>query len=64
MNVYVDESGDLGWEFAQPFRQGGSSRYLTIASLLVPKTFIVIYAFSLAQIMKVECLNLETLGGK
>jgi len=38
MNVYVDESGDLGWEFTHPFRQGGSSRYLTIAFLLVPKT--------------------------
>jgi hypothetical protein len=37
MNVYVDESGDLGWTFDRPFRQGGSSRYLTIAFLLVPQ---------------------------
>jgi hypothetical protein len=37
MNVYVDESGDLGWKFDKPFGQGGSSRYLTIAFLLVPK---------------------------
>ena len=37
MNVYVDESGDLGWKFDEPYRQGGSSRYLTIAFLLIPK---------------------------
>jgi hypothetical protein len=36
MIVYIDESGDLGWKFDQPYRKGGSSRYLTIASLLVP----------------------------
>ncbi|MES2739478.1 MAG: DUF3800 domain-containing protein [Pseudomonadota bacterium] len=36
MLIYVDESGDLGWSFEQPYGQGGSSRYLTIASLLVP----------------------------
>ncbi len=40
MNVYVDESGDLGWIFDKPFRNGGSSRYLTITLLLVPKTLI------------------------
>ena len=33
--VYLDESGDLGWSFDQPYRQGGSSRYLTIAALVV-----------------------------
>ena len=37
MNVYLDESGDLGFSFRKPFRKGGSSRYLTIAFLLVPK---------------------------
>ncbi len=37
MNVYLDESGDLGFSFRRPFRKGGSSRYLTIAFLLVPK---------------------------
>ena len=37
MNVYVDESGDLGWNFDRPYRRGGSSRYLTIAFLLVPQ---------------------------
>ncbi len=35
MEIYLDESGDLGWTFTHPYRQGGSSRYLTIASLLV-----------------------------
>lgn len=36
MQIYIDESGDLGWSFEQPYGQGGSSRYLTIAALLVP----------------------------
>lgn len=36
MQIYIDESGDLGWSFGQPYGQGGSSRYLTIAALLVP----------------------------
>jgi hypothetical protein len=35
VNIYLDESGDLGWQFNQPYRSGGSSRHLTIASLLV-----------------------------
>lgn len=34
--IYLDESGDLGWNFDAPFRDGGSSRYLTIAALCVP----------------------------
>jgi hypothetical protein len=34
--IYADESGDLGWSFAAPYRHGGSSRYLTVASLCVP----------------------------
>jgi hypothetical protein len=37
MNVYVDESGDLGWSFNKPHNQGGSSRHVTIAALIVPK---------------------------
>jgi hypothetical protein len=37
MNVYLDESGDLGFSFDKPYRNGGSSRYLTITILLVPK---------------------------
>ncbi len=36
MIIYADESGDLGWSFAAAYRQGGSSRYLTIASVCVP----------------------------
>jgi hypothetical protein len=35
LNIYLDESGDLGWNFSAPYRNGGSSRYLTIASLCV-----------------------------
>jgi len=38
MNVYLDESGDLGWIFEKPYQAGGSSRYLTITTLIVPKT--------------------------
>lgn len=29
--VFLDESGDLGWKLDAPYRQGGSSRYFTIA---------------------------------
>lgn len=36
MNVYLDESGDLGWILDQPFRRGGSSRYLTLSFVFVP----------------------------
>lgn len=38
MNVYLDESGDLGFSFDKPYRHGGSSRYLTTTILLVPKS--------------------------
>tara|TARA_R100000656_G_C3958343_1_gene129590 strand:+ start:5577 stop:6215 length:639 start_codon:yes stop_codon:yes gene_type:complete len=31
----LDESGDLGWTFTAPYRAGGSSRHITIASLAV-----------------------------
>jgi Protein of unknown function (DUF3800) len=34
--IYLDESGDLGWNFDAPFRHGGSSRHLTIGALCVP----------------------------
>jgi hypothetical protein len=35
MIIYLGESGDLGWPFTDPYRSGGSSRYLTIACLAV-----------------------------
>jgi len=35
MIIYLDESGDLGWKFTAPYRNGGSSRHITIASLVV-----------------------------
>lgn len=35
-NVYLDESGDLGWLLDKPYRYGGSSRYLTIAFAVCP----------------------------
>lgn len=37
MQVYLDESGDLGWTFSQPFRSGGSSRFLCLAFMFLPK---------------------------
>lgn len=37
MEVYLEESGDLGFTFDKQFRKGGSSRYLTISFLLIPK---------------------------
>lgn len=36
INVYLDESGDLGWVLNKPYRHGGSSRYLTIAFAVCP----------------------------
>ena len=35
MKVYIDESGDLGWTLDKPNRNGGSSRYITITSLVI-----------------------------
>ena len=37
MQVYLDESGDTGWKLSLPFRKGGSSRFLCLAFLLLPK---------------------------
>ena len=34
--IYLDESGDLGWKFDSPYRQGGSSRFLTIGAVVAP----------------------------
>lgn len=36
--IYVDESGDLGWSFDLPYGRGGSSRYLTIAAMILPES--------------------------
>lgn len=33
--IFLDESGDLGWTFSKPYRNGGSSRHLTISALIV-----------------------------
>lgn len=35
-DVYFDESGDLGWTLDKPYRKGGSSRYFTIAYIIIP----------------------------
>ena len=36
--VYLDESGDLGWNFNKPNKNGGSSRYLTLGYLIIPES--------------------------
>lgn len=36
--VYLDEAGDLGWKFNAPYRNGGSSRFLTISAICAPET--------------------------
>jgi uncharacterized protein DUF3800 len=38
MQVYLDESGDTGWKFSSPYRRGGSSRFLCLAFLFLPKS--------------------------
>jgi Protein of unknown function (DUF3800) len=35
-SIYLDESGDLGWRLDQPYKRGGSSRYLSLAAVIVP----------------------------
>lgn len=37
MYIYCDESGDTGWTFDKPFLMGGSSHFLTISFLLIPR---------------------------
>ncbi len=35
MNLYVDESGDLGWTLNKPNRNGGSSKFITLTALVI-----------------------------
>jgi hypothetical protein len=35
--IYLDESGDTGWSFDQPYGAGGSSRFLVITALAIPQ---------------------------
>jgi len=37
MQVYLDESGDMGWSFTEPYGAGGSSRFLCLAIMFLPK---------------------------
>jgi hypothetical protein len=37
MQVYLDESGDMGWSFSKPYGAGGSSRFLCLAIMVLPK---------------------------
>lgn len=35
--IYLDESGDLGWNMHDPYQHGGSSRMLTLAAICLPE---------------------------
>lgn len=35
--IYLDESGDLGWNMHDPYQKGGSSRMLTLAAICMPE---------------------------
>ena len=35
--IYLDASGDLGWNMHEPYQQGGSSRMLTLAAVCIPE---------------------------
>lgn len=35
--IYLDESGDLGWNMDKPYQRGGSSRMLTLAAICMPE---------------------------
>ena len=35
MQIFLDESGDLGWTFDKPNNSGGSSRFITIAGIVI-----------------------------
>lgn len=37
-DVYYDESGDLGWTLNKAYRNGGSSKFFTIAYIIIPTT--------------------------
>jgi hypothetical protein len=39
MQLFLDESGDLGWAFDKKYREGGSSRYLTLAFMFLPPEY-------------------------
>lgn len=36
VSIYLDESGDLGWKLDAPYTRGGSSRYFTLAAVIIP----------------------------
>lgn len=38
MQVFLDESGDLGWSFDRPNNAGGSSRFITIAGIVIDES--------------------------
>lgn len=37
VNIYLDESGCLGWKLDAKYLRGGSSRFFTLAALIVPQ---------------------------
>lgn len=39
--IFLDESGDLGWTFDKPYGKGGSSRFITLAAIVLPENKVV-----------------------
>ena len=69
--IYLDESGDLGWKFDLPFGHGGSSKFLTIAYIVIPygksaqinrfvKKIYVNFGLTKATEFKASSMNLAT----
>lgn len=48
VSIYLDESGDPGWIFDQPYGNGGSSRFMTLAAAVVDDS----EAFKLGRIVR------------
>lgn len=44
MQIFVDESGDLGWTFNRPGGDGGSSRFITIAGIAIDQMHLKPFA--------------------
>jgi hypothetical protein len=50
-NIYLDESGDLGWTFSKPYKQAGSGRYFSFLF------FFICIAFSVFSQKKIATIS-------
>ncbi|HEX8061104.1 MAG TPA: DUF3800 domain-containing protein, partial [Cyclobacteriaceae bacterium] len=60
MIVFLDESGDLGWSFSKPNREGGSSRFITVAGVVFDERQLKSLIRHLYDLMKRNKLNSYT----